>query len=99
MEDLLLLDRQRAEVARALAHRPALLIADEPTSAVDPFNADRMVQLLVDLADEFGVTLLLATHAQRLAVRFGLTLIEHKISAVSEQATEVHIPPQEGDHE
>lgn len=83
--------RQRAEVARALAHGPAILIADEPTSAVDPINAERMVELLCELADEFNVTLLLATHAQRLAQQFGLKLIEHQINAIDEQSHEVII--------
>ncbi len=83
--------RQRAEVARALAHRPAILIADEPTSAVDPINAERMVELLCELTHEFNVTLLLATHAQRLAQQFGFNMIEHQISAIDEQSHQVSI--------
>lgn len=83
--------RQRAEVARALAHGPAILIADEPTSAVDPLNAERMVNLLCELTDQFNVTLLLATHAQRLAQQFGLRLIEHEIHSLDEQSHEVLI--------
>jgi len=83
--------RQRAEVARALVHRPAILIADEPTSAVDPLNAERMVDLLCKLTEEFNVTLLLATHAQRLAQQFGFNMIEHQISAIDEQSHQVSI--------
>lgn len=83
--------RQRAEVARALVHGPAILIADEPTSAVDPINAERMVELLCSLSDEFNVTLLLATHAQRLAQQFGFRMIEHRISAADETSHEVSI--------
>lgn len=83
--------RQRAEVARALAHGPAILIADEPTSAVDPLNAERMVGLLCELADQFNVTLLVATHAQRLARQFELRLIEHHIHALDEHSHEVLI--------
>ncbi len=84
--------RQRAELARALAHQPAILIADEPTSAVDPFNAERMVRLLCELADELGVTLLLVTHAQRLATKFDFTLIEHRFSERRDGTLEVAIP-------
>jgi putative ABC transport system ATP-binding protein len=83
--------RQRAEVARALVHGPAILIADEPTSAVDPINAERMVDLLCRLTDEFNVTLLLATHAQRLAQQFGFLLIEHQIRLLDEHSHEVQI--------
>src|SRR5690606_1960387 len=83
--------RQRAEVARALAHGPAILIADEPTSAVDPLNAERMVELLCELTEQFNVTLLLATHAPRLARQFGLRLIEHQLHALDEQSHEVLI--------
>ena len=79
------------EAARAVAHGPAILIADEPTSAVDPFNAERLVELLCQLADEFGVTLLLATHAQRLVSKFGLGLIELRLSAPDAGTTEVVI--------
>jgi len=55
-------ERQRAAVARALAHRPAVVIADEPTAALDPANAATVMRLFVDLADRFGVTMIVATH-------------------------------------
>ena len=57
-------EMQRAAIARALAHRPALLIADEPTGNLDSENGARVLALLQELNRETGVTILLATHAQ-----------------------------------
>ena len=71
--------RQRVAIARALAHDPAVLIADEPTAAVDPLNAERIMELMVGLVDEAGVTLVVASHAHRLMQRAGLRMIEHRI--------------------
>jgi putative ABC transport system ATP-binding protein len=58
---------QRAAVARALIHRPALLVADEPTGNLDSENGRRVLDLLVELNRETGVTMLLATHAPEIA--------------------------------
>ena len=53
---------QRAAVARALVHRPALVIADEPTGNLDTDNGRRVLSLLRELNRETGVAVLLATH-------------------------------------
>lgn len=55
-------ERQRVAVARALAHKPSVVIADEPTASLDPDNADKVLELLVSLTRRLGTTLLLATH-------------------------------------
>jgi len=68
--------RQRVAIARALAHEPSVLIADEPTAAVDPLNAERIMQVMVGLVEETGVTLIVASHAHRLMQRTGLRMIE-----------------------
>lgn len=60
-------EMQRAAIARALAHRPALLIADEPTGNLDSENGARVLALLEELNRETGVTILLATHAHEVA--------------------------------
>jgi putative ABC transport system ATP-binding protein len=65
--------RQRVGIARALAHGPALVLADEPTASLDPVNAERVMQLLVAQAEEQGACILVATHDAELARRAGLS--------------------------
>jgi putative ABC transport system ATP-binding protein len=57
---------QRVAIARALAARPRLLLADEPTAALDDGNAATVARLLLDLAAQAGTTLIIATHDNRL---------------------------------
>ncbi len=66
--------RQRAAVARALAHRPALVLADEPTASVHPSQADEILRLLRDTA-EAGAAVLLSTHDVPRAKAAGLRLL------------------------
>ncbi|MFJ5304163.1 ABC transporter ATP-binding protein [Streptomyces sp. NPDC088350] len=67
-------ERQRVAVARALMNRPALLLADEPTGALDSHSGEQVMDLLIDL-NELGQTLLLVTHDQRLATRCASRLV------------------------
>lgn len=64
--------RQRVGCARALAHNPRLLLADEPTAALDPLNALRVMQLLLSRAREQGACCVIATHDEVLALEMGL---------------------------
>ncbi|WP_211293925.1 ABC transporter ATP-binding protein [Lentzea kentuckyensis] len=68
-------ERQRVAVARALMNRPALLLADEPTGALDSRSGEQVMDLLLDL-NQIGQTLLLVTHDERLATRCATRLIE-----------------------
>ena len=61
---------QRAGIARALVNRPALLLADEPTSSLDNRNADAVIRLLSDLATSEGSTLIVCTHDDRVKEAF-----------------------------
>lgn len=62
-------ERQRVAVARALINRPRLLLADEPTGALDRASASRLVDLLAEINTTHGVTLIMVTHAPELARR------------------------------
>ncbi len=61
--------QQRAAIARALANRPKLLLADEPTGNLDPTTAQEVFALLLELAKEEGLAALVATHNLDLAAR------------------------------
>src|SRR5690625_1007850 len=54
--------KQRVAIARALAHEPEVLLSDEATSALDPETTDAILELLVKINQELGVTILLITH-------------------------------------
>ena len=58
---------QRAAIARAIVHRPELVLADEPTGALDSESGDLVMGLLLELVREERVTLLVATHDDRVA--------------------------------
>ncbi|MEV7937626.1 ABC transporter ATP-binding protein [Kitasatospora sp. NPDC088264] len=68
-------ERQRVAVARALMNRPALLLADEPTGALDSRSGEQVMDLLIDL-NQIGQTLLIVTHDPDLATRCASRLVE-----------------------
>jgi putative ABC transport system ATP-binding protein len=59
-------ERQRVAVARAIVHRPALVLADEPTANLDTHNATQLIDLMRDLNQSIGLTFIFSTHDQRL---------------------------------
>ena len=68
-------ERQRVAVARALMNRPAVLLADEPTGALDSLSGEQVTDLLLDL-HQIGQTLLLVIHDERLAERCASRVVE-----------------------
>lgn len=70
-------ERQRVAIGRALAHQPSIVIADEPTASVDPFAAEKIMSLFINLAEERNITVVVASHAWRHIERLGLRRLSH----------------------
>src|SRR6478735_2921340 len=55
-------EQQRVDIARALLNSPKVILADEPTGNLDPETSDEIMQLLMQIAKDYGTTVLMATH-------------------------------------
>ena len=77
-------ERQRTAVARAVIHRPALLLADEPTGSLDRGNAMAIGKLLVDIQSNEQTMLIVVTHSQEMAslLQRQTELIDGKLSDI-----------------
>jgi ABC-type lipoprotein export system ATPase subunit len=60
-------EMQRASIARALVHSPALLLADEPTGNLDSSNAERVLEVLSKIASQKMTTMIIVTHSEHVA--------------------------------
>ncbi|MDR1365074.1 MAG: ABC transporter ATP-binding protein [Holosporales bacterium] len=68
-------EQQRTSIARALANNPSILIADEPTGNLDPATAEGIFALFMDLTQNAGTSLLMATHNIEFAKRLDRTVM------------------------
>jgi len=79
-------EQQRTAIARALVHRPSLLIADEPTGNLDTASSERVLALLRQIADEQLATLILVTHSPEIARTAGRLIEMRDGKIVSDSA-------------
>lgn len=82
-------EQQRTAIARALANRPKILLADEPTGNLDPKTADKVLDELLGLVRSEGLAALIATHDARLARRLDRIVIikdQRLVEASSQEA-------------
>ncbi|VVN88641.1 ABC transporter ATP-binding protein [Pseudomonas fluorescens] len=69
--------QQRVALGRALASRPGLLLADEPTGSLDESTSDQVLQLLLELLVDSPTSLLMVTHSPRVAARLAQRVVLH----------------------
>jgi putative ABC transport system ATP-binding protein len=82
--------RQRVGIARALAHQPRLILADEPTGELDSQTSTSVMDLLVDAQRRLGATLVVVSHERAVAARLGrvLAMKDGRLAAPSIRAEE-----------
>jgi putative ABC transport system ATP-binding protein len=83
-------EQQRVAVARALANRPVLLLADEPTANVDPAHQQQIIDLLREACRREQVAMLLVTHASEVAAQFDRVEYLEQINRAAAPAAAAH---------
>jgi len=81
--------QQRVAVARALANRPKLVLADEPTGALDPRNAQAVLELIRKLCTEVGASLLLVSHDPTITGQFSRVVSLAELNRAGVELTSV----------
>ena len=80
-------ERQRVSIARAMAHKPSVVIADEPTASLDPIHAEEIMGIFTRLTEEKGVTLVLATHEWDRVEELGFRRVKFNLEKDKSQGT------------
>ena len=83
-------EQQRVDIARALLNSPKLILADEPTGNLDPETSDEMMQLLFQVAKDYGTAVVMATHDFMVIKKFPARLVKTEGGKVWDNATVEH---------
>lgn len=89
-------ERQRTAFARAIMHRPGLVLADEPTAALDPYNAQQLFSLFIDLVAQEGMMALVVCHDWPLVQHFNLPCLHACLDSGASDPSEA--PARRGTH-
>lgn len=81
-------ERQRTAFARAIMHRPGLVLADEPTAALDPYNAEQLFSLFIELVAQEGMMALVVCHDWPLVQRFNLPCLVARLDSGASDPSE-----------
>ncbi|WP_295231685.1 ATP-binding cassette domain-containing protein [Sediminibacterium sp.] len=80
-------EQQRVEIARALLNSPKLILADEPTGNLDPETSDEIMQLLFQIAKDYGTSVVMATHDFIVINRYPSRMLKTENGRVADSAT------------
>ncbi len=80
-------EQQRVDIARALLNSPKLILADEPTGNLDPETSDEIMQLLIQIAKDYGTTVIMATHDFIVINRYPSRMLRTEKGRVIDSAT------------
>jgi branched-chain amino acid transport system ATP-binding protein len=88
-------DQRRVEIARALASEPSLLLLDEPTAGMNPYESDELAQFMRKLRDELDLTILLIEHDMKvvMGVSERVTVLDHGVTIAEGRPAEVRADP------
>lgn len=79
-------EQQRVDIARALLNSPKLILADEPTGNLDPETSDEIMQLLIQIARDYGTTVIMATHDFIVINRYPSRMLKTELGKVIDSA-------------
>lgn len=82
-------EQQRVDIARALLNSPKLILADEPTGNLDPETSDEIMQLLIQIARDYGTAVIMATHDFIVINRYPSRILKTEKGRVMDSAEEV----------
>jgi cell division transport system ATP-binding protein len=83
-------EQQRVDIARALLNSPKLILADEPTGNLDPETSDEIMNLLIQIARDYGTSVVMATHDYIVIQKYPARMVRTEGGRVIDNATIVH---------